>query len=229
MEQNINQVQQSSQVSQEELAKTQVLNLTDVEELAKYERTTSKRPALLFAIAGVLSLVLGFSYSNIMALVDSMPTYTKNFDAVPVFREPVSHNVILNKTSCKYTSPENPDGTIGKVTYNLVFNDLDELQKYTMTLEMDPIQGNPNGLLSVQTIYNAYRALDIIPLEGYKSTTIYTDTGMKTIIEVDLTKFNPTTLTDAHNANYFAKVPYTLGTAKELIIQQLTTSNYTCN
>ena len=228
MEQNINQVQQSSQVSQEELAKTQVLNLTDVQEIAKFERKTSKRPALLFAIAGVLSLALGFSYSNIMALVDSMPAYTKKFDAVPVVMEPVSHDIVLNRASCKYTSPENPDGTIGKVTYDLVFNETEQLQSYTMTLEMDPIQGNANGLVSVQTIYNTYRALDVIPLEGYKSTTIYTDTGMKSSINVDLTKFNPATLTDAHNANYFAKVPYTLGTTKEVITQQLTAGNYIC-
>lgn len=228
MNQNMNQVQQSNQVSQEELAKTQVLNLTDVQEIAKFERKTSKRPAVLFAIAGVLSLMLGLSYSNIMALVDSIPTSTKNFDAKAVEREPVLNKVQENMTSCKYTSPENADGTIGKVTYNLIFNEIDQLQSYTMILEMDPISGNANGLVSVQNIYNSYRALDVITLTGYTSETIYTDTGMKTTITVDLTTFDPTTLTATHNANYFAKVPYTLGTSKEVITQQLTAGNYIC-
>ena len=91
MNQNNKQIQQSgSQVSQEELAKTQVLNLNDVKALAKYEKKISKKPAILFAIAGLLSISLGFAYPNIMASLDKAPTKqeTKNEE---------NDNPILNK------------------------------------------------------------------------------------------------------------------------------------
>ena len=229
MNQNNNQVQQGSQVSQEELAKTQVLNLTDVQEIAKYERKTSKRPAVLFAIAGILSLTLGFSYSNIMAMVDALPAKSNNTNKHDILsQETILNKVEENVTTCKFTSGENADGTIGKVTYNLEFNDEDLLEGYTMILEIDPISGNANGMVSVQNTYNAYKALDVIPLEGYTAATIYTDTGMKSTITVDLNKFNPATLTATHNANFFARVPYTLGTTKDVVTQQLTAGNYVC-
>ena len=59
------QTQQSVQVSQEELAKTQVLNLTDVQEIANFEKKTSKRPAVLFAIAGILAITLAISCTSV--------------------------------------------------------------------------------------------------------------------------------------------------------------------
>ena len=39
-------------ISTEELAKTQVLNLDDVQKLAKYEKIISKKPALIVALVG---------------------------------------------------------------------------------------------------------------------------------------------------------------------------------
>ena len=63
---------QSQQMTREELTKTQVLNLQELERVAKFERKTSKRPAVLFAIAGILSLTLGLSYNNIMMAIDSI-------------------------------------------------------------------------------------------------------------------------------------------------------------
>ena len=77
------QTQQSLQVSQEELAKTQVLNLTDVQEIANYEKKTSKRPAALFAFAGILAITLGISYPNIMTAIDAIPSNSKE-DSVEI-------------------------------------------------------------------------------------------------------------------------------------------------
>ena len=49
-----------------------------------------------------------------------------------------------------------------------------QLQRYTMTLNIDALPGNANGLLTVQNCYNQYRALDVLTLNGYTSATTYT-------------------------------------------------------
>lgn len=228
MNQNNNQVQQSNQVSQEELAKTQVLNLTDVQEIAKFERKTSKRPAVLFAIAGVLAITLGFSYPNIMMAVDAMPSTVQTTYQEDDYEETILNKVQENTTSCVLTRPANADGTSGTATYNLVFNENDQLQSYTIIYTLDPLPGNANGLISVQNQYNSYKALDAIQIEGYTMTTTYTDTGLKAIGNVDLTKLNKAFLTEGHRNYCFANVPYNLGDTKEVITQQLIAGDYVC-
>ena len=66
------QQQSSSEISREELTRTQVLNLQELERVANYERKTSKRPAALFAFAGFLAITMGLLYPNIMMAVDSI-------------------------------------------------------------------------------------------------------------------------------------------------------------
>lgn len=225
MNQNNNQVQQSSQVSQEELAKTQVLNLNDVKELAKFERRTSKKPAILLAIAGLLSISLGFSYPNIMTALDKASTTETKEEKK---QEEVLNKVQENIQECKYLSGANADGTSGTVTYSLLYNENDQLQSYTMVLTIDPQTGSANGLVATQNVYNSYKALDAIALTGYTMATSYTDTGMKAIANVDLAKFNKATLTAAHNSNYFAQVPFNYGDTKTTIEQNLTSGGYIC-
>lgn len=229
MNQNNNQIQQNNQVSQEELAKTQVLNLTDVQEIAKFERKTSKRPALLFAIAGVLAITLGLSYPHIMTSLDAMPSNIKT-EIKPLITDTdiVKNKVQENKTSCVFTSPRNDDGTSGMATYNLSFDEEDKLQGYTMTLELDALPNDNNGILSVQKYYNLFKSLNEIPLNGYKSTTTTTATGMKSVVVVDLSKLNKSTLTSTHLSNPFSNVPYNFGDTKEAITGQLIASGYVC-
>ena len=50
----------------EELTRTQVLNLQELEKAAKYEKKTSKKPAAVLAILGVFSISLGLC---ILALI----------------------------------------------------------------------------------------------------------------------------------------------------------------
>ncbi len=230
MNQNNNQVQQGSQVSQEDLAKTQVLNLNDVKELAKFERKTSKRPAILFIIAGVLSITLGFSYSNIMMTLDKLPVAQSSTDKT----QPIEIvdggflSKIKNEQVCKVISNQNADGTKGTATYTLEYNENNQLQNFTMVLTIDPLTGNSQGVTATQGLYNAYKALDNIPLTGYKMTTTLTGTSMKAIATVDLTKLDKTTLTSAHTSNFFAQVPFNLGDSKEAVTQILTSRGVTC-
>lgn len=222
-------LQQSNQVSQEELAKTQVLNLSDVQEIANYEKKTSKRPAVMFAVAGLLSISLGFAYPNIMSTLDSVPTNITSADKiVTIDEEEIQNKVQENSLNCVLTVPSNPDGTSGVATYDFLFDENNQLKSYTMVLEMMPQINNQNGMVAVQNYYNNYKQLDDITIEGYKTTTTYTDTGMKIIINVDLEKVNQTMLTPMHTSNYFANIFYNLNDSKEVLNQQLTNSGFVC-
>ena len=103
---NINE-KNSSQISQEELMKTQVLNLQDVEEAARYEKATSKKPAILVAVIGFFAIFLGTSLPFVNSLMNQKDTSLKT-------DKTIEKKQILNTESnlnCTYTSLNNPDGT----------------------------------------------------------------------------------------------------------------------
>lgn len=56
-------------LAKEELTKTQVLNLSELERVANYEKRTSKKPAAILATLGVMCITLGLSYNNIAAVL----------------------------------------------------------------------------------------------------------------------------------------------------------------
>lgn len=228
MNHNDNQVQQSSQVSQEELAKTQVLNLNDVKELASFERRTSKKPAILLAVAGILSISLGFAYPNIMTALDNAPVTKEETHEKEEIDDDILNKVQTNEQVCRFVSEANADGTKGTATYTLQYNENNQLQNYTMILTIDPLTGNAQGVTSTQALYNSYKTVDAAPLNGYTMVTSYTDTGMKSVATVDLTKLDKTMLTAAHTANYFAQVPFNLGDSKETVSQLLAPGGFIC-
>ena len=61
MQNNQNQMAKQ-QMTQEELQRTQVLNLQEVEKVAKFEKRTSKKPALFVAFLGILSITFGTTF-----------------------------------------------------------------------------------------------------------------------------------------------------------------------
>ena len=227
MNQNNKQVQQSNQVSQEDLAKTQVLNLSDVQEIAKFEKKTSKRPAMLFAFAGILAITLGFSYPNIMTAIDALPLQKEETNETIIVDNVLNENKI-NSITCNYTNATKEDGTIESIAYNFIFNAEDKLQRYTSTITYDVQEGNSNGLAAIQKYYDAYKKLDVIPLNGYTTGTVNTETGMRSIISVDLVGLDKETLTSDHIAQPYSSVNDNLDEPKTTIVQKYTTKGYTC-
>ena len=55
----------------EELTRTQVLNLQELEKAAKYEKRTSKKPAAVLAVIGVFSISLGLCYPSVNNMLSS--------------------------------------------------------------------------------------------------------------------------------------------------------------
>ena len=222
----MNQNKQIHQVTQEDLAKTLVLNLDDVKEVAKFERKTSKRPAVLFAIAGILAITLGTTYPNIMAAIDNMPSTVSSSIVEEVNQKEEKEEVVVGETgTCLYTSELNADGTQGTVEYNFIFKD-NLLQSYTKTLVLNKVQ--EAGLTTINHLYGLYQPLNTYQTPGYQIFTNYTDTGIKIVMKADLTKLDRTQITPAMATNFYSNVEYRLGDTKEAIYAHLAPSNYVC-
>ena len=115
--------QSSTEISREELTRTQVLHLQELERVANYERKTSKRPAALFAFAGFLAITMGLLYPNIMMAVDSIGAVDNTSYRVNI--EDKYHlettPVVTSKMTCNLTQPGLADGTDRIYTIELFF------------------------------------------------------------------------------------------------------------
>ena len=52
-----------------ELTKTLVLNFNEVEDIAKFEKKTSKKPAIIIAIIGLFAIFTGVVYPSVYSMV----------------------------------------------------------------------------------------------------------------------------------------------------------------
>ena len=221
---------QSQQMTREELTKTQVLNLQELERVAKFERKTSKRPALLFAIAGILALTLGFSYNNIMMAVDNIDftepsenTYRVDLDSQYDSAVPVP----TKKVTCTLLQPTQVDGTDKSTTYELYFSE-QKLQTYAKTLAVAPTVGNPNGALTVQNILATYQQLAATKINGYELAPETDNQSTKITVTIDLKKLDRGQLTYNHAANQFTNVEYNLDADETTIKTALQSTGYIC-
>ena len=221
---------QSQEMTREELTKTQVLNLQELERIAKFERKTSKRPAVLFAIAGILALTLGFSYNNIMMAVDNIDfteqsenTYRIDLDSQYDSATPVP----TKKVTCTLLQPTQPDGTDKSTTYELFFSE-QKLQTYVKTLTVAPTIGNPNGALAVQNILTTYQQLATTKVAGYELTPETDNQSTKISITIDLQDLDRGQLTYSHAANPFTNVEYNLDADETTIRTALQAAGYIC-
>ena len=220
--------QQCNQISQEELAKTQVLNLEDVHKIANYEKKTSKKPAILMAAVGLFSISMGLVYPSVIDLGTSLVEANRISSDNSSSSDTIILEDIERVTTCKYYSEKNADGTTGTCVYDLYFDENKQLQKYRMTFDIEPLSGNVNGLLVVQNLYNSYKAIDNLPLNGYIMNTTYTEKGMRSVADVNLKVLDLNQLTPQHKSNYFSVVPFTYGQNKEQLIAWLENNSYVC-
>ncbi len=219
---NINE-KNSSQISQEELMKTQVLNLQDVEEAARYEKATSKKPAILVAVIGFFAIFLGTSLPFVNSLMNQKDTSLKT-------DKTIEKKQILNTESnlnCTYTSLNNPDGTDTVLNIKLTFNN-NKLIRTEKIFSINATIGNPLGITSIQNYINAYQPFLQQSIAGYQMTSTPVENGLIITSNVDLKTFNPETFPELHKSNVATNVDYILNTEKKLVNNDLATKGFTC-
>lgn len=220
--------QKVHQITPEELQKTLVLNLADFEETARYEKMTSKKPALIFALIGIFSIALGFSFP----IVESFTAQSKKDDTIVENREEYveeeSENVVTNEetTSCIFDKM-NDDGTHIVSILNVTFRD-GGIVSFARKTTFNPIPGNGFGPGSVNAV-NSYVQQLVTEMEGYSATVQPTaEGGILILANVDYDKLDFTMFPQKNQTHFSTSVEYASRTPKNQVILDLETRGFVC-
>lgn len=211
------------QMSQEELLKTQVLNLKDVEEAVRFEKRTSKKPAIVVASFGIFAILLGTSFPVLQSM-------TAKKDPAENIEHKVEKKKVLNTESdlnCTYTALNNPDGTDTILNIKLTFIN-EKLTQVAKVYTINPTVGNPLGTNSVQSYINGYQPFLAHTITGYQMSVTPVGEGLMVTSNVDLTTFDPVSLPELHKSNLATNVEYSINTDKTAIYNDLASKNFTC-
>lgn len=220
----------------EELTRTQVLNLLELEKAARYEKRTSKKPAAFLALIGVFSISLGLCYPNINNMLNSRIGEDK-----PVISKQRQESVIADSNvnsavlSCTLSQTNPVDATLVTTTYNFQFLETGILKYYEKVMDIsvsNPVTQTPSSIVALDT---SLANLVQTPITGYllektprASTFPNVVDGYTAKLAVDFTQFDPTTLTTLHTTNTFANVEFNVQDTKDTISARLISGGYTC-
>ena len=224
----------------EELTRTQVLNLQELEKAANYEKRTSKKPAAVLAILGVFSISLGLCYPTVSNMLSSRDV--KDTPAVSEQRQEEETtadasaqqaNPLAMTCTMSQTNPE--DSTLVTTTYNFQFLDTGTIKYYEKIQEIKastPVTQTPSSIVSLDTSLSNLMQTQI---NGYllektptASTTPNVVDGYTAKMAVDFATFDPNTLTDLHRSNPLANVEFLSTDTKDIVQQRLVSGGYTC-
>lgn len=219
----IEKTNQTQQMSHEELQKTQVLNLKDVEEAARYEKVTSKKPAIIVAVLGIISILAGTAFPMVQSLTTAKEPEKKT-------ERKVEKKKLLNtesKLNCTLTMLNNPDGTDSILNVLLNFN-YDKLTKVTKTYTVNPTVGNSLGQSIINTYTTAYQQFLTSTIVGYQMSVTPINNGVIITSTVNYSLFDPSTLPELHRGNIATSVEYQAGTDKNAINSDIIKKGFTC-
>ena len=222
---------QQVKLDPEELARTQVLNLEELRQVAKYERKVSKKPAIICAIIRAFMIMLGAgSQGYIMLSQRNMtPTKQSNISERKVEKEKEPEKVIQALT-CSIQSLNNVNGTNTESHFTFAFED-DKLQSETKIFIVDMVAGNAMGQSSMQNLYTAYKAYEGTngTVEGYNVLTAPRESyGFSVTTQIDLTKLDRSKISSNIQANPQLKVDFPLNSTLETVRGGAESSGYTC-
>ena len=220
----------------EELTRTQVLNLQELEKAAKYEKRTSRKPAAILAVIGVFSISLGLCYPSVNNMLSS-----RSVEDNPIVSEKRQEDVEAASTvnplslSCTLSQTNPTDATLVNTTYNFQFLDTGTLKYYEKVMDISvgtPVAQTPTSII---TLDSSLANLVQTPVTGYllektprASTSPNVVDGYTAKLAVDFTQFDPTTLTTLHTTNTFANVEFNSQDTKDTISARLISGGYTC-
>ena len=226
----------------EELTRTQVLNLKELEKAANFEKKTSRKPALLLAMIGVFSISAGLFYPKVTTMLSSRSTDVED-TTISEQRQEDNAEVVVNQANansnmltCSISQPDPNDATlVNTTTYTFQFLDNGLLGNYDKVMDIKtsvPVTQTPSSIVTLDTLL---ANLMQTPIAGYlleKVPTASTDPnvvdGYTATLSVDFAQFNPATLTTLHTTNSFANVEFSNTDTRDIIQQRETSLGYTC-
>lgn len=211
-------------ISTEELAKTQVLNLDDVQKLAKYEKLISKKPALIVALIGAFSIIVGTSAQVVVSLSKAnepapMPTVTNKIST--------QKKEVVEDLICSQTTVNEGAEIIIKTTYDVEYRD-SKMTKYTKTTDVTPTNATSvNALTSIQNGQVAFKAMENFSTTGYKIVVSSKETGYQVLVTVDPNTVDATKLAPEVQTNQFVSANISKDQTKDQVKGLL--QGYNCN
>ena len=215
------------QMTPEELQRTQVLNLQDVEELADFERRTSKKPAIIIGLLGIFSILCGGGLTAYQSLNAKMVADTTKKVEKREIQNKVEAQPAVTNVNCVFVSPNNADGTDTVFTVNYNFVD-GELANFTKQFDITATPGNPNGQAGVLGYVEGYKPFTI-SIDGY-SVVVTHDNGNKltAITTVDFDKLNMGQFPEFQQNHFSTSIDYTVGYAQDKVQADLISKGYQC-
>ena len=207
----------------EELQRTQVLNLKDVEETVRFEKSISKKPAMIIAIIGAIFLTLGSTLQIAKTMKKSVePKVEKR--VISKEKQTVAP-VILE---CQSIQMNNPDGTNITYTINYTFNNY-KLTSFTKKYSIAAIEGNQVGLQTIQQYIVGYQDF-MNPVNGYtiSVTPNETQTILTAVVSADLEKIDMTTFPEMQKNHISTSIDYQKDTAFLTIQSDMSSKGFTC-
>ena len=204
------------------LQRTQVLNLKEFEEVARFEKRTSRKPAVLFAVLGFLLIAFGMAFQ----MKDSLTSR----EAAKVEKRKVSKEVVTTpkETSleCTLTNLNNADGT--DTVYTIDYHFLDQkLTGFTKMFTATATVGAELGPVSIQNYLNAYPAF-LNPIEGYQISAVPIVNGVVVTVIVDFDTLDLLKLNPKQQEHFSTSIDYPLDTELGQIQQEMFAGGFQC-
>ena len=209
----------------EELQRTQVLNLKDVEETVKYEKSISKKPAMIIAIIGAIFLTLGSTLQIAKTMKKSVEPKAEKRE---ISKEKEIQTVAPVILECQNIQLNNPDGTNITFTIDYTFNNY-KLTNFTKKYSIAAIEGNQVGLQTIQQYIVGYRDF-MNPVNGYtiSVTPNGTQTVLTAVVSADLEKIDMTTFPKMQKNHISTSIDYQKDTAFLTIQSDMSSKGFTC-
>ena len=208
-------------LTQEELQKTQVLNLKELENTIRFEKITSKKPAVIVAVLGILLLTFGATFQIASSLSSKKEQKVENRKVEPI------EEVKETKLNCVKTTLNNPNGT--DVTYNISYKfGNDKLKELTKSYTLTSISGNKTGEETLKKSLDLYQTL-LKGIEGYQ-VDLTSDKTTKLVVttRIDFDLIDLTKIPQDNQNNSITKVDYTKSSVKTEIKQDMLNQGFTC-
>lgn len=204
-----------------ELQRTQVLNLKEVEAAVRFEKITSKKPAIFVAILGILSILFGTSFQIV--------TTVKANDNKKIEQRRIAEQKLEQKKShleCQQVKNHNSDGT--DTTYTITYDFLDnELVSFIKEYQMVPTANSPVGVATIQSYIMSYQSL-INPTEGYDIQVLPANNTLTVTVKVDYDKLDLTKLSPNQAQHFSTKIDYPLDTSLEKVKEDMLSKTFVC-
>ena len=213
---------QKQQMSEEELQRTQVLNFDTFKQVARYEKVSSKKPAIVVALIGILAIIIGGSYPIVQSQME------KNNESKSTMQARKKDNkLIASELTCTQEIPAGVNGLdqVMKINYNFIDNKLTSFTK-ELTLTISP--ASTTGTTSLQSFITALQPY-LVQKDGYSVVVRQIENGVVTTTSVDYRSVDINTLPEINQKNNYFSVVYLADTNMESIKQDMTTQNYICN